>query len=92
MQPRQNGCVDLVGFDLGLCDEAHLARIGYDHSADMGAQPLRHRDGIARGLQHHLIIRLQLSRKGINMGCVISTRPPRLITPSLSTATSAKVR
>ena len=33
----------------------------------MGAQPLRHGDGIARGLQHHLIIRPQLSRKGINM-------------------------
>ncbi len=37
MKLRQHRCVDFVGLDLGMRDQAHLARVGYDHAADMGA-------------------------------------------------------
>jgi hypothetical protein len=61
MQLRQHGRVDLVSFDLGMGDRAHLQRIGDHHPPHKRPQQTDDRCRVDGGFEHDLVVGSQLA-------------------------------
>ncbi len=60
VQLGEHGRVDLIGLHLGVRDRPHQEGVRDDHALDQGREQLGDREGVAGGLEDHLILRPQM--------------------------------
>ncbi len=57
----------MVTWGLQIHHVTDLGGVGHDHPAHIGSPPFGHGHGVARGLDHDLVIGAKFGRKGVNV-------------------------